>query len=106
MHGAQFDRYARLNGSMTSRRAASAPIVQPVKRRSTAMVSMAKMNHTEMARQTALDARDILGGNGILGENHVMRHLCDLEASYTHQGTHDITMLLVGREITGLGAFK
>jgi glutaryl-CoA dehydrogenase len=71
-----------------------------------AMASMAKMNHTEMARQTALDARDILGGNGILGENHVMRHLCDLEASYTYEGTHDINMLVVGREITDIGAFK
>jgi glutaryl-CoA dehydrogenase len=71
-----------------------------------AMVSMAKMNHTEIARQTALDARGILGGNGILGENRVMRHLCDLEASYTYEGTHDVNMLLVGREITGLGAFK
>lgn len=72
----------------------------------TAMVALAKMNHTEMARRVALDARDILGGNGILGENHVMRHLCDLEATFTYEGTHDINLLIVGREITGVGAFK
>lgn len=71
-----------------------------------AMVSLAKMNHTEMAREVALHARELLGGNGILGEYHVMRHLCDLEASFTYEGTHDINMLVVGREITGLSAFK
>jgi glutaryl-CoA dehydrogenase len=70
------------------------------------MVSLAKMNHTRMAREVALMARDILGGNGILGEYHVMRHLSDLEAVYTYEGTHDINMLVVGREITGIGAFS
>jgi glutaryl-CoA dehydrogenase len=70
-----------------------------------AMASMLKMNNSAMAREVALHARDILGGNGILGENHVMRHLSDLEAIYTYEGTHDINMLIVGREITGLSAF-
>jgi glutaryl-CoA dehydrogenase len=70
-----------------------------------AMASMVKMNNSAMAREVALHARDILGGNGILGENHVMRHLADLEAVYTYEGTHDINMLVVGREITGLSAF-
>jgi glutaryl-CoA dehydrogenase len=70
-----------------------------------AMASMLKMNNSAMARDVALHARDILGGIGILGENHVMRHLCDLEAVYTYEGTHDINMLVVGREITGLSAF-
>lgn len=70
-----------------------------------AMSSMLKMNNSAMAREVALHARDILGGNGILGENQVMRHLCDLEALYTYEGTHDINMLVVGREITGLSAF-
>jgi glutaryl-CoA dehydrogenase len=70
-----------------------------------AMASMVKMNNSSMAREVALHARDILGGNGILGENHVMRHLADLEAVYTYEGTHDINMLVVGREITGLSAF-
>lgn len=71
-----------------------------------AMASMLKMNNSAMAREVALHARDILGGNGILGENHVMRHLCDLEAVYSYEGTHDINMLVVGREITGLSAFS
>lgn len=71
-----------------------------------AMVSLAKMNHSAMARQAAADARDILGGNGILLEYKVMRHMADLEAVYTYEGTHDVNMLVVGREITGLNAFK
>jgi glutaryl-CoA dehydrogenase len=70
----------------------------------TAQVSLAKMNNAEMARHVALDAREILGGNGILGEYHVMRHLCDLEAGYTYEGTHDINALIVGRDITGINA--
>ncbi|HZS93727.1 MAG TPA: acyl-CoA dehydrogenase family protein [Chloroflexota bacterium] len=72
----------------------------------TAIVSLVKMNNTAMARETARDARDILGGNGILNEYDVMRHLDDLEAVYTYEGTHDINMLIVGREITGISAFK
>lgn len=71
----------------------------------TGMVSLAKMNHSEMAREIAQDARDILGGNGILGEYHIMRQLADLEATYSYEGTYDINLLVVGREITGLSAF-
>lgn len=67
-------------------------------------VSLGKMNNAEMARHCALDAREILGGNGILGEYQVMRHLCDLEAGVTYEGTHDINTLIVGREITGINA--
>jgi alkylation response protein AidB-like acyl-CoA dehydrogenase len=58
-----------------------------------------------MARETAATAREILGGNGILQDHEVMRHLCDLEAVYTYEGTFDINTLIVGREITGTGAF-
>lgn len=68
------------------------------------MASLLKMNNTAMARRVALHARDILGGNGILGEYQVMRHMDDLEAVYTYEGTHDINMLVVGRDITGLNA--
>jgi glutaryl-CoA dehydrogenase len=70
------------------------------------MASMLKMNNSGMARQVALNARDILGGNGILGEYGVMRQLTDLEAVYTYEGTYDINMLVVGREITGLSAIS
>ncbi|MDQ2764405.1 MAG: acyl-CoA dehydrogenase family protein [Pseudomonadota bacterium] len=72
---------------------------------STPMVAMAKMNNSEMARGIVRDARDILGGSGILGEYHIMRHLCDLESTYTYEGTYDINLLIVGREITGISAF-
>ena len=71
-----------------------------------AMVSLVKMNNSVMAREVARDARDLLGGNGILNQYDVMRHLDDLEAVYTYEGTHDINMLIVGRELTGISAFK
>jgi glutaryl-CoA dehydrogenase len=63
------------------------------------------MNNTRKARQIILEARDLLGGNGILLENHVMRHLADIEALHTYEGTETIQTLLVRREITGVGAF-
>jgi glutaryl-CoA dehydrogenase len=69
------------------------------------IASLAKLNNTSKARQICLDARDLLGGNGILLENHVMRHLADVEAIHTYEGTETIQTLLVGREITGVGAF-
>jgi glutaryl-CoA dehydrogenase len=69
------------------------------------IASLAKLNNTSKARQICLDARDLLGGNGILLENHVMRHLADVEAIHTYEGTETIQTLLVGRDITGIGAF-
>jgi glutaryl-CoA dehydrogenase len=69
------------------------------------MASLAKLTSTAMARNVASTARGILGGNGILQEHEVMRHLCDLEAVYTYEGTWEINALVVGREITGVGAF-
>jgi glutaryl-CoA dehydrogenase len=69
------------------------------------VASLAKLNNTSKARQICLDARDLLGGNGILLENHVMRHLADVEAIHTYEGTESIQTLLVGRDITGVGAF-
>jgi glutaryl-CoA dehydrogenase len=69
------------------------------------MTALAKLSNTAMAREVATTAREILGGNGILQDHEVMRHLCDLEAVYTYEGTFDVNTLIVGREITGLGAF-
>lgn len=63
-----------------------------------------KANHTAMAGRVALDGRDILGGNGILGESHDMLRLPDVEAAHAHEERHDITTLLVRREITERGA--
>ena len=68
------------------------------------MASLAKMNHARKARQICLDARDILGGNGLLLENHVARHLTDMEVVHTYEGTDNIQALLVGRDITGISA--
>jgi glutaryl-CoA dehydrogenase len=69
------------------------------------IASLAKLNNTSKARQIVADARDLLGGNGILLENHVIRHMMDVEAIHTYEGTETIQTLLVGRDITGVGAF-
>jgi glutaryl-CoA dehydrogenase len=69
------------------------------------IASLAKLNNTSKARQICLEARDLLGGNGILLENHVIRHLMDVEAIHTYEGTETIQTLLVGRDITGVSAF-
>ena len=69
------------------------------------MASLAKMNNARKAKQVCSDARDIMGGNGILLEYHVARHLSDMEIVYTYEGTDTIQSLIVGREITGIGAF-
>jgi glutaryl-CoA dehydrogenase len=63
------------------------------------------MNNTLKARQVIADARDLLGGNGILLDFHVMRHLTDIESIYTYEGTEHIQSLIVGRDITGISAF-
>jgi len=75
-------------------------------RRLTATVAgLAKMHNTRRARVLAADARDMLGGNGILLGNHVVRHMADLEAIHTFEGTETMQTLIVGRDITGIGAF-
>jgi glutaryl-CoA dehydrogenase len=52
------------------------------------------------------EARDLLDGRGILLANHVMRHMADIEASLTIEGTETMQALIVGRDITGIGAFR
>jgi glutaryl-CoA dehydrogenase len=69
-------------------------------------VSMAKFNNVAMAREVARDARDILGSYGISLQYNVMRHMCNLEAVSTYEGTHDMQTLIVGREITGIDAIR
>src|SRR3954465_9913222 len=68
------------------------------------MASLAKMNHAAKAREIVGLARHILGGNGILLENHVARQHADMEAIFTFEGTDSIQSLIVAREITGLNA--
>jgi glutaryl-CoA dehydrogenase len=69
------------------------------------IAAIAKMNNTRKARQVVAEARDLLGGNGILLDFHVMRHMADMEALHTYEGTETIQTLIVGRHITGVGAF-
>ncbi|MDX2341448.1 acyl-CoA dehydrogenase family protein [Micrococcus sp. M4NT] len=69
------------------------------------MASMAKFSATRAARRIAADARDLLGGNGILIEHEVARHFADIEAMHTYEGTETVQGLIIGREITGIGAF-
>ena len=68
------------------------------------MFSIIKRNNCGKALAIARSARDILGGNGISDEYHVMRHMVNLEAVNTYEGTHDIHGLILGRAITGLTA--
>jgi glutaryl-CoA dehydrogenase len=68
-------------------------------------IALAKMHYTERARAILSDARDLLGGNGILLDYHVARHLCDIEAIDTYEGTDTVQALIVGRDITGHNAF-
>jgi glutaryl-CoA dehydrogenase len=69
------------------------------------LAGLAKLHNTTKARAILADARDLLGGNGILLEFNVMRHMADLEAVHTFEGTETIQTLIVGRDITGHSAF-
>ncbi|XP_076440319.1 glutaryl-CoA dehydrogenase, mitochondrial-like [Babylonia areolata] len=69
------------------------------------MISLIKRNSCGKALDIARQARDMLGGNGICDEYHVIRHAMNLESVNTYEGTHDIHALILGRAITGLQAF-
>jgi glutaryl-CoA dehydrogenase len=69
------------------------------------MVSMAKRNACGKALDIARVARDMHGGNGIVDEFHVIRHVMNLETVNTYEGTHDIHALILGRAQTGISAF-
>jgi glutaryl-CoA dehydrogenase len=69
------------------------------------IAGLAKFNNTRKAREIIADARDMLGGNGVLLENHVIRHMGDIEVIHTYEGTETMQALIVGRDITGIGAF-
>ncbi|MEA2393987.1 MAG: glutaryl-CoA dehydrogenase [Solirubrobacteraceae bacterium] len=69
------------------------------------VAGLAKLHNTRKARQVVAEARDLLGGNGILLENHVIRHMGDIEVVHTYEGTETMQTLIVGRDITGVGAF-
>jgi glutaryl-CoA dehydrogenase len=69
------------------------------------IAGLAKLNNTRKARYVIAEARDLLGGNGVLLENHVIRHMGDIEVIHTYEGTETMQALIVGRDITGVGAF-
>ena len=70
-----------------------------------AQASLLKYHNTRAARRIAAIARDMLGGNGILLENHVIRHMTDVEALHTYEGTESVQALILGRDLTGISAF-
>ena len=70
------------------------------------MISLIKRNNAYKSLEIARNARDILGGNGIQDEYHVIRHMLNLETVKTYEGTHDIHTLIMGRNLTGIQAFK
>jgi glutaryl-CoA dehydrogenase len=69
------------------------------------MISMIKRYSTGNALKIARVSRDMLGGNGISDEYHVIRHMLNLEAVNTYEGTYDIHTLILGKAITGIPAF-
>jgi glutaryl-CoA dehydrogenase len=68
-------------------------------------ISMAKRNNVWMALECARLSRDILGANGIAEDYPIMRHMMNLESVKTYEGTHDIHTLILGQNITGIGAY-
>ena len=73
---------------------------------SSAQISMAKRNNVETAIKIARESRQILGGMGITSEFPIMRHMMNLESVITYEGTHDIHLLITGKDITGISAFE
>jgi glutaryl-CoA dehydrogenase len=69
------------------------------------MISLLKRNNCGKALDIARVARDMHGGNGIVDEYHVIRHVMNLETVNTYEGTHDVHALILGRAQTGLSAF-
>eukprot|EP00944_MAST-04C_sp_MAST-4C-sp1_P015278 g15278.t1 len=69
------------------------------------MISIIKRNNCGKALQIAREARDMLGGNGISDEYHIIRHVMNLEAVNTYEGTHDVHALILGRQIAGIQSF-
>jgi glutaryl-CoA dehydrogenase len=71
----------------------------------TSQISMAKSNNVNAALEIIREARQIHGAMGITGEYPIMRHMMNLESVITYEGTHDIHLLILGQDITGIPAF-
>jgi len=76
------------------------------KRLTGGMSSMTKAWVTSRCREVARLGREMLGGNGIIADNYVMRAVLDIEGVHTYEGTYEINSLVAGREITGINAIK
>lgn len=76
------------------------------KKETPGMISLLKAWCTLKGRENAALGRELLGGNGILLENTIMKHFLDMETLFTYEGTYDINMLVAGKEITGLSALR
>jgi glutaryl-CoA dehydrogenase len=100
-------RLAKMLAELTHMRLLCLRLAQLVEegRLTPAIASLAKMSNAEKAKAVVGEARDLLGGNGILLDNEVGRHLGDVEVVSTVEGTDVVHALIVGREITGLSAF-
>lgn len=66
---------------------------------------MAKASASTLMRKTVSLAREVMGGNGIVLEHGMVRYFADAEAVYSYEGTREVNQLIVGRAITGTGAF-
>ena len=71
----------------------------------TSQISLAKRNNVQVALDIAREARQLHGAMGITGDYPIMRHMMNLESVITYEGTHDIHLLILGADITGIQAF-
>jgi glutaryl-CoA dehydrogenase len=100
------DLLVRMLGNITASTAMCARLsqLQDAGRMTDEQASLAKAFCTVRMRETVGWARELMGGNGILLENHVGRYVADAEAIYSYEGTREVNTLIVGRAITGVGA--
>jgi glutaryl-CoA dehydrogenase len=80
-------------------------VLMSERKASSSQISLAKRNNVEIALRIAREARQIFGGMGITDDYPIMRHMMNLESVVTYEGTHDIHLLILGKEITGISAF-
>jgi len=101
------DHLVRMLGNITASQCLVSRLAQLADegRMSEEQASLAKVYATVRMRETVGWARELMGGNGILLDHHVGRFVADAEAIYSYEGTREINTLVVGRAITGLGAF-
>lgn len=101
------ERLARMNSELASMQLMVVQMtrLEEAGKLSPEQASLAKYTCTRTARSIAANARDLLGGNGILLTNRVARHMADIEAIHTYEGTETVQALIIGRAITGISAF-